>query len=110
MNKSEESTGKRFRIGHVARMLNVPTYVLRYWETEFPELKPRKTTTGQREYTEVDIALIRKIIALRYDEKLTVTGTRRKLSDRPLGSSDAELKKVLREIKICLQGILSELR
>lgn len=111
MNIAEKpSSPKHYRIGQVAEMLDVPTYVLRYWETEFPELKPRKTTSGQRKYTEGDIDLIRKIIALRYVEKLTVTGTRRKLLEQPHTIINQDFKCVLREIKICLQDIMSELR
>ncbi len=110
MNRNEVVKKSRYRIGKVARMLDVPAYVLRYWESEFPELRPAKTHSGQREYTDADIEVLKRIIRLRYEEKLTVSGARSKMSIAEQPVSDQDLRRTLREIKICLQGILSELR
>jgi DNA-binding transcriptional MerR regulator len=68
-----------YKIGEVSRIVGVETYVLRYWETEFPFLSPRKSKSGQRVYTKKDIDLILQIKKLLYDDKYTIDGVRRKL-------------------------------
>jgi DNA-binding transcriptional MerR regulator len=65
-----------FRIGEVARLLDLPTYVLRFWETEFPQLKPNKGGTGQRLYRRRDVELALRIRGLLYDEGYTIPGAR----------------------------------
>jgi DNA-binding transcriptional MerR regulator len=65
-----------FRIGEVARLLDLPTYVLRFWETEFPQLKPNKGGTGQRLYRRRDVELAMRIRGLLYDEGYTIPGAR----------------------------------
>lgn len=52
---------KTYRIGEAAELLNLKTYVLRFWETEFPQLDPLRTEKGQRLYSERDIAVLRRI-------------------------------------------------
>jgi len=104
------------RIGDISRQLNIPAYVLRYWESEFPELKPEKSASGQRYYTDQDVEIIKRIAQLRYQEKLTLSGTKRKLrsADQPHDSHQSvlteDLKKSLLSVKNCLQEILSALR
>lgn len=68
-----------YKIGEVSRIVGVESYVLRYWETEFPFLEPRKSKSGQRVYTKKDIDLILQIKKLLYEEKYTIDGVRRKL-------------------------------
>lgn len=68
-----------YKIGEVSRIVGVESYVLRYWETEFPFLAPRKSKSGQRIYTKKDIDLILQIKRLLYNEKYTIDGVRRKL-------------------------------
>lgn len=68
-----------YKIGEVSRIVGVETYVLRYWETEFPFLSPRKSKSGQRVYTKKDIDLILQIKKLLYDDKYTIDGVRQKL-------------------------------
>lgn len=68
-----------FRIGEVARLCAVPAYVLRFWESEFPQLKPHKGGTGQRLYRKRDVALAMEIKQLLYDQKFTIPGARRAL-------------------------------
>lgn len=76
---------KRYKIGDAARLLEVKPYVLRFWETEFPELEPVRTPSGQRLYTEEHLALLRRIKALLYGEGLTIEGARKRLGeDNPL--------------------------
>lgn len=71
-----------FRIGDAARVCGLPAYVLRFWETEFPQLKPHKGGTGQRLYRKRDIELILEIKRLLYAEGFTIAGARRFLADK----------------------------
>ncbi len=68
-----------FRIGEVARLCHLPAYVLRFWETEFPQLKPVKGSTGQRMYRRRDVADVLKIRQLLYEEGFTIAGARQHL-------------------------------
>jgi len=105
---------KHQKIGEVSKLLGIPSYVLRFWESEFQELKPVKTSTGQRLYTQADINVLRKIVHLRYDEKLTLSGAKSKLREISDPQQDKkeiqEIKQSLLEIKNSLQEILSDLR
>src|ERR1700679_2394631 len=65
-----------FRIGEVARLCDVPAYVLRFWESEFPQLKPNKGGTGQRLYRRRDVENALTIKRLLYDEGFTIPGAR----------------------------------
>jgi DNA-binding transcriptional MerR regulator len=69
-----------FKIGEVAEILDLEHYVLRYWESEFPKLTPRRTKSGQRLYHRSDVELLAEIKRLLYDEKLTIAGAKKKLS------------------------------
>jgi DNA-binding transcriptional MerR regulator len=68
-----------FRIGEVSRIVGVPAYVLRFWETEFKRIKPRRTGKGQRIYHRNDLDLILKIKSLLYDRQFTIKGARKHL-------------------------------
>jgi DNA-binding transcriptional MerR regulator len=68
-----------FRIGEVARLCRLPAYVLRFWETEFPQLKPTKSSTGQRMYRRRDIENLLRIKQLLYEEGFTIPGARQQL-------------------------------
>src|SRR5271168_5588941 len=65
-----------FRIGEVAKLCEVPAYVLRFWESEFPQLKPHKGGTGQRLYRRRDVEMALRIKTLLYDEGYTIPGAR----------------------------------
>jgi DNA-binding transcriptional MerR regulator len=65
-----------FRIGEVAKLCAVEAYVLRFWETEFPQLKPNKSGTGQRLYRKRDVELALRIKRLLYSEGYTIAGAR----------------------------------
>lgn len=65
-----------FRIGEVARLVDVPAYVLRFWESEFPNLKPHKGGTGQRLYRRRDVETALRIKSLLYSEGYTIPGAR----------------------------------
>jgi len=69
-----------FKIGDVARICEVETYVLRFWETQFPQLKPNKSGTGQRLYRRRDVELALEIKRLVHSEGYTLSGARQVLS------------------------------
>jgi DNA-binding transcriptional MerR regulator len=68
-----------FRIGEVARLCEVPAYVLRFWESEFPQLKPNKGGTGQRLYRRRDVEMALRVKSLLKDEGYTIPGARQVL-------------------------------
>jgi len=68
-----------FRIGEVARLCRLPAYVLRFWETEFPQLKPGKSSTGQRMYRRRDVEVVVNIKRLLYEDGFTIAGARQLL-------------------------------
>src|SRR3954452_16156308 len=68
-----------FRIGEVADLCRLPAYVLRFWETEFPQLKPTKSSTGQRMYRRRDVEHVVRIKTLLYDKGFTIAGAREQL-------------------------------
>ena len=68
-----------YKIGEACKLLDIQPYVLRYWETEFPELSPSKSKSGQRVYSEDELALIRRIKELLYDEGFTIAGAKKRL-------------------------------
>ena len=68
-----------FRIGEVATLCRLPAYVLRFWETEFPQLKPVKSSTGQRMYRKRDVENVLRIKQLLYEQGFTITGARQQL-------------------------------
>ena len=70
-----------FRIGEVSDLVGVKPYVLRYWESEFPDIKPSKSKSGQRLYKRRDVELLLKIKELLYEERFTINGARKRLKD-----------------------------
>src|SRR5215475_3475705 len=75
-----------FRIGEVARLCRLPAYVLRFWETEFPQLKPVKSSTGQRMYRRKDVESVVRIKELLYEQGFTISGARQHLRDEIKGA------------------------
>jgi len=88
-----------YKIGEVGRIVDVETYVLRYWETEFPFLIPRKSKSGQRIYTKKDIDLILQIKKLLYDDKYTIDGVRQKLGGNIRQTETAAISETIVEEK-----------
>jgi DNA-binding transcriptional MerR regulator len=83
-----------FRIGEVSRLAGVKPYVLRYWETEFPSIGPKKSGSNHRLYRRKDVELILEIKRLLYDKRFTIEGARKFLEDRTRGQvAKAEQKK-----------------
>ena len=76
-----------YRIGEVSRLTELKPFVLRYWESEFPMLRPVKGTRGQRMYRQEDVDLVFRIKRLLYDEGYTIAGARRHLRE---GGNDGD--------------------
>lgn len=66
-----------FKIGEVSSVVGLPTHVLRFWESEFTQIRPKRTASGQRLYRRKDVLLILKIKDLLYVKKFTIAGARR---------------------------------
>lgn len=75
---------RMYRIGEAARLLNLKTYVLRFWETEFPQLTPERSDKGQRLYTEEHIELLRRIQDLLHEQGMTIEGAKKYLASEPV--------------------------
>lgn len=71
-----------FKIGEVADIVGVEAYVLRFWETEFPSLAPKKTDSGHRLYRRKDVETVLRIKELLYDKGFTIAGARKRVSGR----------------------------
>lgn len=71
-----------FRIGEVSELIGVEPYVLRYWESEFSVLSPKKSSSGQRMFRRRDVEILLSIKHLLYDKKFTIDGARKVLQDK----------------------------
>ena len=80
-----------FRIGEVAKLCEVPAYVLRFWEGEFPQLKPNKGGTGQRLYRRRDVEMALRVKTLLYDEGYTIAGARQAFKAELRSSREPQL-------------------
>ena len=80
-----------FRIGEVAKLCEVPAYVLRFWEGEFPQLKPNKGGTGQRLFRRRDVEMALRIKTLLYDEGYTIAGARQAFKAELRSAKDPQL-------------------
>src|SRR5215469_14033851 len=74
-----------FRIGEVSKLAGIKPYVLRFWETEFPGLGPKKSGTGHRLYRRKDVELVLEIKRLLYEKRYTIEGARKALDGRAKG-------------------------
>ncbi|HEV8675332.1 MAG TPA: MerR family transcriptional regulator [Methylomirabilota bacterium] len=107
-----------FRIGEVADLTGVPPYVLRYWESEFKLLRPRKNHAGQRVYRKQDIELVLRIKRLLYEDRLTLEGAKKRLQQESrtrtqqldLPGPDPHTLEVLRGLRAHLEGMRKILR
>jgi DNA-binding transcriptional MerR regulator len=100
---------KYFRIGEVSRIIGVRPYVLRYWESEFPQIRPNRADSKQRTYQKRDLEVILEIKKLLYEERLTIEGARRKLKEKRSKKQVSVDQEFLKEMRSELQGILREL-
>ncbi len=93
-----------FRIGEVSRIIGVEPYVLRYWETEFPEIKPRRADSNQRTYQRKELETIMEIKRLLYEEKMTIEGAKRRLKQKRMSAHS--IQSVLSHVEQELKDIL----
>ena len=96
-----------FRIGEVSTMLGLEAYVLRYWESEFPSLSPKKSGTGHRLYRRKDVELLLKIKHLLYEKRFTIDGARQYLQAEAKAASMRDSKQ---EQQVLFQDPLPEIR
>src|SRR5437870_6993921 len=87
-----------FRIGEVSNLLGLEAYVLRYWETEFPSLAPKKSGSGHRLYRRKDVELLLKIKHLLYEKRFTIDGARQYLHDETRQAHQKETKQEQQEL------------
>lgn len=102
-----------FRIGEVAKLCGVETYVLRFWETEFPQLRPGKSGTGQRLYRKRDVEMALRVRRLLHDEGYTIAGARQLLSQEARTTKSKSPQMPLIEggaVEARLQRLRTELR
>lgn len=97
-----------YKISDVASIAGIETHVLRYWETEFSELNPRKSQSGRRQYSRQDIDLVMEIKSLLYDEGFSIAGAKKRLQKRKKTATEQDaIIEVVRQTKKGLSEILS---
>ena len=104
--------GKRyFRIGEVSELCNVETHVLRYWEEEFPQIKPVRRTGNRRYYQRQDVIAVRQIRSLLYDQGFTIKGARQRLAGNEAKQDQTQsrlfVKQMIEELNSLLQLLKS---
>ena len=103
--------GKRyFTIGEVSDLCAVKPHVLRYWEQEFPQLKPVKRRGNRRYYQRQDVLIIRQIRSLLYDEGFTIGGARQRLTGEDAKSDVSQSQQIIKQIRMELEQVLKILR
>jgi DNA-binding transcriptional MerR regulator len=109
-----------FKIGEVARLTSLRPSILRYWESEFSDLQPQKSRSGQRLYTRKELDIVLDIKRLLYSERLTIKGARKVMAKRrkcadPLATgisaapSNADILQIIKEVKADLKKIRDSL-
>jgi DNA-binding transcriptional MerR regulator len=103
--------GKRyFTIGEVSELCAVKAHVLRYWEQEFPQLKPVKRRGNRRYYQHQDVILIRQIRSLLYDRGYTIGGARQQLSGEVAQVDASQSQQIVHQVRLELEELLRLLR
>jgi DNA-binding transcriptional MerR regulator len=103
--------GKRyFTIGEVSELCAVKPHVLRYWEQEFPQLKPVKRRGNRRYYQRQDVLIIRQIRSLLYDDGFTIGGARQKLTGEEARTDLTQSQQIIRQVRLELEEVLRLLR
>jgi DNA-binding transcriptional MerR regulator len=99
-----------FTIGEVSDLCGVKPHVLRYWEQEFPQLKPVKRRGNRRYYQRQDVITIRQIRSLLYDEGFTIGGARNRLDGDVAREDNSLSQQVIRQVRAELEELLRQLR
>ena len=103
--------GKRyFTIGEVSELCAVKPHVLRYWEQEFPQLKPVKRRGNRRYYQRHDVLMIRQIRSLLYEQGYTIGGARQKLSSDEAKQDQTQSAQIVRQLRMELEEVLHILK
>ncbi len=103
--------GKRyFTIGEVSDLCAVKPHVLRYWEQEFPQLKPVKRRGNRRYYQRQDVLIIRQIRSLLYDDGFTIGGARQRLTGDQAKTDVSQSQQIIKQLRIELEQVLKILR
>ncbi|MBT8078944.1 MAG: MerR family transcriptional regulator [Gammaproteobacteria bacterium] len=103
--------GKRyFTIGEVSDLCAVKPHVLRYWEQEFPQLKPVKRRGNRRYYQRQDVLIIRQIRSLLYDDGFTIGGARQRLTGDQAKSDVSQSQQIIKQLRVELEQVLKILR
>ena len=103
--------GKRyFTIGEVSELCGVKPHVLRYWEQEFPQLKPVKRRGNRRYYQRQDVIIIRQIRSLLYEQGFTIGGARNKLSGEESRVDVSQSQQIVKQMRMELEELLRLLR
>jgi DNA-binding transcriptional MerR regulator len=103
--------GKRyFTIGEVSQLCDVKPHVLRYWEQEFPQLKPVKRRGNRRYYQRQDVLVIRQIRGLLYDQGFTIGGARQRLQGEEAKQDQTQFKLLVKQMIVELEDVLRVLK
>ena len=103
--------GKRyFTIGEVSDLCAVKPHVLRYWEQEFPQLKPVKRRGNRRYYQRQDVIIIRQISSLLYDDGFTIGGARQRLTGDQAKTDVSQSQQIIKQLRLELEQVLKILR
>ena len=97
-----------YSIGEVSETTGLETHVLRYWETEFKELKPRKNRAGHRAYTSEDILIVERIQYLLKQNKFTIEGAKKVLAVEESGDGSERMRRLV-ELRRFLSDVLVQL-
>ncbi|MGB9430212.1 MAG: MerR family transcriptional regulator [Gammaproteobacteria bacterium] len=103
--------GKRyFTIGEVSDLCGVKPHVLRYWEQEFPQLKPVKRRGNRRYYQRHDVLVIRQIRSLLYEQGFTIGGARQQLSSDTAKQDVSQSQQIVHQLRVELEDLLQILK
>jgi len=103
--------GKRyFTIGEGSELCSVKPHVLRYWEQEFPQLKPVKRRGNRRYYQRQDVIIIRQIRSLLYEHGFTIGGARQQLESEDTKTDANQSQQIIRQLRVELEEVLDILK
>ncbi|HSB98003.1 MAG TPA: MerR family transcriptional regulator [Spongiibacteraceae bacterium] len=99
-----------FTIGEVSELCSVKPHVLRYWEQEFPQLKPVKRRGNRRYYQRQDVLLIRQIRSLLYEQGYTIGGARQRMTDHSDDNDQSGYTELIKQMIVELEDVVKVLR
>lgn len=99
-----------YTIGEVSELTGVPAHVLRYWESEFPQFRPKKSRAGNRVYQDRELEMIRRIKSLLYERRFTIAGARTQLRSIDGSGEDNGRSELFEEVRRELREILGLLK